>query len=131
MIARVTKALSEKEKGFTLIELLVVIIIIGILAAIAIPAFLGQREKAVDTGVKSDLRTVATEVESYYVDEQKYPDATAAATLIDDVNTSDDETVITYAVVGDGYTLTATNPKGSDTTVAPGIVYDSSLGGLQ
>ncbi len=60
MIARIRKSMDEKDQGFTLIELLVVIIIIGILAAIAIPVFLNQRKKAVDASMKSDLRTVAT-----------------------------------------------------------------------
>src|SRR6188768_2677109 len=73
MLARIRKSMEEKDKGFTLIELLVVIIIIGILAAIAIPVFLNQRKKAVDAGIKSDLRSTANELESYFVDAQAYP----------------------------------------------------------
>src|SRR3954451_6017545 len=80
MIARVQKSMKEKDKGFTLIELLVVIIIIGILSAIAIPVFLNQRKKAVDASIKSDLRTVAEEIETYYTDAQAYPSATLTIT---------------------------------------------------
>jgi len=66
----------QDEKGFTLIELLVVILIIGILAAIALPAFLNQREKAQDANAKSAVRTAQTAMETYYTDHQSYVGAT-------------------------------------------------------
>src|ERR1044072_7202366 len=70
---------AQDEKGFTLIELLVVILIIGILAAIALPAFLNQRTKAQDTEAKSKARTAQTALETYYVNEQTYVGANNAA----------------------------------------------------
>ena len=72
MLARIRKAAEEREGGFTLIELLVVIIIIGILAAIAIPVFLNQRQKGYDSQAKSDLRNAATAEETYMVEAQTY-----------------------------------------------------------
>src|SRR3954468_16394253 len=71
MLARIRKAQEENE-GFTLIELLVVIIIIGILAAIAIPVFLNQRQKGYDAQAKSDLRNMATAEETYLTDNNVY-----------------------------------------------------------
>lgn len=79
MFAKLMEA-RQKEDGFTLIELLVVIIIIGILAAIAIPVFLNQRQKAWDSAVKADLRNAATAEETYYTENATYSAAVADLT---------------------------------------------------
>jgi type IV pilus assembly protein PilA len=75
------RARAQDEKGFTLIELLVVILIIGILAAIALPAFLNQREKAQDSAAKSSVRTAQTALETWYTDRQTYVGADAEGAL--------------------------------------------------
>jgi len=66
------------NKGFTLIELLIVVVIIGILAAIAIPKFANTKEKAYLASMKSDLRNMATTQEAYFADFQTYVSGTAS-----------------------------------------------------
>ncbi|GAA2248234.1 type II secretion system protein [Rarobacter faecitabidus] len=148
MIARIQKSLAEKDKGFTLIELLVVIIIIGILAAIAIPVFLNQRKKAVDSSIKSDLRTAANEIETYYTDEQAYPSApivtggTAPNNFVIPAGTKaaggtivlSTGNIITYTISPtdpQAYTITGYNPKGTKDAAGNEFTYDSAAGGLQ
>jgi len=128
MLARIRKMQEENEGGFTLIELLVVIIIIGILAAIAISVFLNQRKKGVDASMKSDVRTVATSLETYFTDNQAYPASIAQAsagaavtvgtgTATDSVSASNGN-LITYvlstssATSGQVYCVMAANAKG-------------------
>jgi prepilin-type N-terminal cleavage/methylation domain-containing protein len=69
----------SNRKGFTLIELLIVVVIIGILAAIAIPKFANTKEKAVVAGMKSDLRNLVTAQEAFFSGNQTYATAIAAA----------------------------------------------------
>jgi len=85
MMARIRKQLEEREEGFTLVELLVVIIIIGILAAIAIPLYLNQQAKARDSALASDLKNAQIAVATYLVDD---PEATSVAVTDLDIETS-------------------------------------------
>ena len=131
MLARLHK--MREEEGFTLIELLVVMIIIGILAAIAIPLFLNQRKNAVDASIKSDLRTLANEMESQYTDSQAYPTAISQSgqtvtvgTASDRVSTGNTFTMTLNGTAADAFCLVGHNAKGTHDWV-----YVSSQGGLQ
>jgi type IV pilus assembly protein PilA len=113
----------QDEKGFTLIELLVVILIIGILAAIALPAFLNQRAKAQDSTAKSDVRTAQTAIETYYTDNQSYSNATSDATGTDTKSLQYIEpalknanTLLVDGSAGTGYTISVKSKSSDGTT---------------
>ena len=102
MISRITKRMQVGgEGGFTLIELLVVIIIIAILAAIAIPMYLSQRQKGWDANVQSDLRNAAVAQESYFTEHSSYT-TTLTPDLTTDNGYNNSANITLTPVNGDG-----------------------------
>jgi type IV pilus assembly protein PilA len=97
------------DGGFTLIELLVVVVIIGVLAAIAIPIFLSQKEKAAEAGVKSDLKSVSVYLESYFVDEGTYAGVTEEYALDEGFRRSVGTVEFDIDADGSGYCLSGSH----------------------
>ena len=110
---------AEDEKGFTLIELLVVILIIGILAAIAIPTFLNQKSKANDASAESLARNAATAMETYATDNNgSYANSSAAqlAQITPALNTTNNGQAFLTSATGNAssYTIVAESPTDTE-----------------
>jgi type IV pilus assembly protein PilA len=108
-------ALKNEDKGFTLIELLVVVLIIGILAAIAVPVYLGIQDNARESAIKADLANIKTAIVAYITQENAVPEIDELAVTIDAGNYTDvpawgDEP----ASVSDAWSVVATAANGTE-----------------
>lgn len=123
--------LKKSEDGFTLIEILVVILIIGILAAIAIPVFLNQRKAANEAALRSDMKNLALTIEQHFVDNPTDPDVDFA----NDAKAFKSSRGTTYAIRGNANTwcivgIHNNSDYNSMSASNTALTYDSTNGGM-
>ena len=109
----------QEEKGFTLVELLVVMLILGLLAAIAIPSFFNQRDKAKDADAKAAVRTAQTSIETYATDNGgSYVGATAADLLTIEPSLGNADVEEPSGLAAKAYTVTVTSETGNTFSIS-------------
>jgi type IV pilus assembly protein PilA len=116
IVSKLQKRLAG-EKGFTLIELLVVLVIIGILLAIAVPSYLGFRDRAVKSAAQSNVRAAIPSAEAYYADNGNYTGMNEAALRLIDSGLATGGTWAITVPTASTYTL-AWNKTGSTCTAS-------------
>ena len=128
---------TRDESGFTLIELLVVLIIIGILLAIAVPSYLGFRDKAQQTAAASNVREAIPSAEAYYGDRGNYnfdtkQDGTAAANALDALTSYDSGLDQNLTVFGNAtkYCISEANGTHFAAVIGPGGTVKTDKDGV-